>query len=235
VLVHFDDDDVERQLTVFTALWWTFVNDIESVPVSPTRTRVTTTYAIGARRPWTLATPLIGYLLRRNNAELMIDDIPMRERRGLLRAWGYTFRGDGERRSIVDSLPIHRDNVVAPAAPEGLPSGPIPVSQISETAWTFVGRSDHLGLKLRREGRTIQAFPRMCPHEGADLDDAPVEDGCLTCPWHGRRLAPVAILDMDAPSPEAETSWHRLRVDGDRLHIAVGTLAPVEGSVDRGR
>ncbi len=28
----------------------------------------------------------------------------------------------------------------------------------------------------------------VCPHRGGPLDDAPVEDGCIRCPWHGYRF-----------------------------------------------
>jgi phenylpropionate dioxygenase-like ring-hydroxylating dioxygenase large terminal subunit len=28
----------------------------------------------------------------------------------------------------------------------------------------------------------------VCPHRGGPLDDVPVEDGCITCPWHGYRF-----------------------------------------------
>jgi hypothetical protein len=28
----------------------------------------------------------------------------------------------------------------------------------------------------------------VCPHLGGPLDDAPVEDGCIRCPWHGYRF-----------------------------------------------
>ena len=28
----------------------------------------------------------------------------------------------------------------------------------------------------------------VCPHRGGPLDDAPVEDGCVRCPWHGYRF-----------------------------------------------
>jgi hypothetical protein len=31
-------------------------------------------------------------------------------------------------------------------------------------------------------------FSATCPHFGGPLDDAPIEDGCVTCPWHGYRF-----------------------------------------------
>ena len=222
VLVHYDTEP-GHQAHFFTLLAWTVVTDIEFVNSTPTRTRATTSYTVGSSRFWMLFFPVIRALLRRNYRQLMAEDVPMRERRGLLRSWGYTFRGDGATRDLRDSIPIGRDNVVPPDPVDlgATAFPPVPLAELTESGWAVVGRSDHLGLKFQRKGRSVLAYARMCPHEGADLDPAPAVDGCLTCPWHGRRLEPVAVLDLDAPDATAETPWHRLRIEADHLHVTL--------------
>jgi len=51
-------------------------------------------------------------------------------------------------------------------------------------------------LRLRHDGHELRlveldgevlAVPTICPHLGGPLDDAAVEAGCVTCPWHGYR------------------------------------------------
>jgi phenylpropionate dioxygenase-like ring-hydroxylating dioxygenase large terminal subunit len=37
------------------------------------------------------------------------------------------------------------------------------------------------------DGRQVRFRP-VCPHRGGPLEDAPVEDGCVPCPWHGYRF-----------------------------------------------
>jgi phenylpropionate dioxygenase-like ring-hydroxylating dioxygenase large terminal subunit len=37
------------------------------------------------------------------------------------------------------------------------------------------------------DGRAVRFLAR-CPHLGGPLDTVPVEDGCITCPWHGYRF-----------------------------------------------
>jgi Rieske Fe-S protein len=37
------------------------------------------------------------------------------------------------------------------------------------------------------DGRPVR-FVASCPHLGGPLEDVPVEDGCVTCPWHGYRF-----------------------------------------------
>lgn len=40
----------------------------------------------------------------------------------------------------------------------------------------------------RTAGGDAVRFSTVCPHRGGPLDDAPVEDGCVVCPWHGYRF-----------------------------------------------
>ena len=37
------------------------------------------------------------------------------------------------------------------------------------------------------DGKRVD-FVATCPHLGGPLEDASVEDGCITCPWHGYRF-----------------------------------------------
>ncbi|MEL7207728.1 MAG: Rieske 2Fe-2S domain-containing protein, partial [Actinomycetota bacterium] len=225
VIVHYDAQP-DHQAHFFTLGPYTFVTDIEFIRVSPTRTRVITTYTVLAKRVAMLAFPVIRWLLRRNQVQLMSEDVPMRERRGVLRSWGYTFKGDeGETRDIRDSINIHRDNVVPPppdgSEAPGFDAVEVPVDSIGEGSWTMVGRDDHLGVKLTRDGDRILAFGRMCPHEGADLDEIDCVDDQLKCPWHGRKLAPLAVIDLDGSEREATSGEHRITREGDNLVISV--------------
>ena len=222
ILVHYDAEP-NHQTHFVTLLAWTMVTDHEFIALSPTRTRAVTTYTVCATRFWMLAWPLIKRLLLRNYRQLMSEDVPLRERRGRLRSWGYTFRGDGELRDIRASLDIHANNVFAPDPPPDEPPvfAPVPVDDLAAGRCTFLGRSDHLGLMLKREGRQLLAFARMCPHEGADMDAVAVVDRCQVCTWHGRELEPLAVLDLDAPVPAADTPWHHLEVHDGKLEVVV--------------
>jgi nitrite reductase/ring-hydroxylating ferredoxin subunit len=221
-LVHYDSAG-GHQTHFITVLAWAIVTEHEFVAVSPTRTRAITTYAVGANRFWMLFFPLIRALIRRNYRKLMSEDVPMRERRGRLRSWGYTFRGDEKpARDIRDSLPVARNNVIPPANGDAPGFDPVAVAELTADG-TLIGRSDHLGLRLCREGDAVVAYPRMCPHEGADLDGVTAVDRCVVCPWHARRIPPSAVLDLGAPDATATTRWHELElVDG---HIVITSRA----------
>ena len=227
ILVHYDAE-TDHQTHFVTLLAWTMVTDHEFIPLSPTRTRAVTTYHVCATRFWLLFWPLIKALLRRNYRQLMSEDVPLRERRGRLRSWGYSFRGDGELRDIRASLNIHANNVFPPDPPAGDPPvfAPVPVDDIAADRCTFLGRSDHLGLMLKRDGGQVLAFARLCPHEGAEMDAVAVADGCQVCPWHGRELAPLAVVDLGDEVPRADTAWHHLEVVDGTLEVTVTNPGP---------
>ena len=51
----------------------------------------------------------------------------------------------------------------------------------------LAGRLEPAWREVEVAGRRMR-FETRCPHLGGPLDDAPVADGCITCPWHGYRF-----------------------------------------------
>jgi len=49
------------------------------------------------------------------------------------------------------------------------------------------GRLEPGWREVEVDGRRVR-FETTCPHLGGPLDAAPIEDGCITCPWHGYRF-----------------------------------------------
>lgn len=206
-------------------------------PIGEIRTRVTTRYAVG----WTgwlagLFYPLIRRLLLRNYRILMSEDLPMRFQRGRLRKRGYDFRESGPLPSFVESRKIMLQNVVVPEqnviAPADAPRWPdvtLPFTGLARGAVQLVGGDDHLGLSVVRVGDEVRVYPRLCPHEGAGLEDAvrrcsgPSPGGaepCIVqCPWHGRRFRPILAVPLPAAPGCFETPWHRYDVDSAGLRI----------------
>jgi hypothetical protein len=180
-------------------------------------TRVTTVYSVGCLPAARLLLPLAERVLRRNYQRVHDEDVPLRARRAELRGWGYRFVAEGG--SYGRSLDLGRSNVIAPpgeaaAARVAIGDGRREVR---------VGRDDHLGLRVvvARDEERVRVYPRMCMHEGASLD-ACVESGrALRCPWHGRRVEPLATFDRGARAPEVcVTAHHRLELAGGELSIA---------------
>jgi hypothetical protein len=177
-------------------------------------TRVVTQYAIGSRWYLKFLHPIVQRLITKNYRQLMSEDLPMRDRRGTLRDWGYAFRTDGPVHSFEATLHILEENMVV--REELKPPSPIevPLAEL-ETARqrdVFTTRSDHWGLRLRIENGLLHVFPRMCPHEGACLDAEPIGNVTVKCPWHGRILRPLASLlfPWSRDAAPVELRHHRL-------------------------
>ena len=80
--------------------------------LGPNQTRVVTQYAIGSRWYLKFLHPIVRQLITKNYRQLMSEDLPMRERRGNLRDWGYAFRTDGPVHSFSATLHILEENMV---------------------------------------------------------------------------------------------------------------------------
>jgi len=194
-------------------------SEVTIEPLADHRVRTKTTYGIGAPKLLLpLVFPILKRLLTRNYHILMKDDAPMRDRRGELRRWGvqlpktsYSFR---------ETLDLRAQNV-HPADREAVPAAvSLTLSTLAANTPTMVGRSDHYGLQLWRRDDAIEIFPRMCPHEGACLDQKTLKaDKSISCPWHGRRLGPILRIELPARPAEFATAFHRYAVSGDELRI----------------
>jgi nitrite reductase/ring-hydroxylating ferredoxin subunit len=176
--------------------------------LEPLRCRVTTNYSVGGPRLLSWALPIIRFLLKRNNAWLMEGDVPMRSRRGQLRAQGYSFaRQQAESYTFAETMDVGRANVAPPpgATPAAAVTIDLGVQRKHDGQYLF-GDNGHFGLRLLRQGDRLMVFPRLCPHEGACLDDRPCIDGRIKCAWHGRIFAPLAEFDLAGAASEKKNA-----------------------------
>ncbi|MEI6094396.1 MAG: Rieske 2Fe-2S domain-containing protein [Gammaproteobacteria bacterium] len=186
------------QLYYTTSFFYVLIIESVYVALGPNRTRVTTTYSVGSSKllQWTF--PALRWLIKRNYRDLMSTDIPMRERRGQLRKWGYGFKQIAPTYSYAKSVNIKPDNVILPVDPQ-LPNHAMEIALtevLPQDGEYFWGREDAWGLRLVRLDGKLRVFSRMCHHEGASLDKQPCVDHQLRCPWHGRLSLPIATFDL---------------------------------------
>jgi nitrite reductase/ring-hydroxylating ferredoxin subunit/uncharacterized membrane protein len=72
-------------------------------------------------------------------------------------------------------------------------------------------------LFARHDG-AIVAYADRCTHRGAPLDEGSVQDGCVTCPWHGSvfSLADGSVVSGPATRPQPRLE---VQVHGDRVRV----------------
>jgi nitrite reductase/ring-hydroxylating ferredoxin subunit len=82
-----------------------------------------------------------------------------------------------------------------------------------------VGTDDVAGVRIVREQDNVMIFPRVCLHAGASLDDAKVDGDCIVCPWHGKRIQPLAVLVNAKPVSTDNSRGVAVRVENRLLTI----------------
>lgn len=70
---------------------------------------------------------------------------------------------------------------------------------------------------LSRRGSMVTCFQNACAHLGLTLDDGPVENGIITCPYHGFRYDLASGECLTAPA--VQLLPHAVRVVGDRVEV----------------
>ncbi len=159
--------------------------------------RVETTYHIGGPRFAMWAFPLLRRILTSNYRVLMSEDLPMREQRGRLRRAGFRFASDGRPRTFAETEDLTVCNVIAPR-PDPERISKIDLADIGEGASALAGSGPD-GLRIvRTSGSEFAIYNRVCDHEGASLDVAKLSRECLVCPWHAKRVKPLAVLELNA-------------------------------------
>ena len=181
-------------------------------------TTVVTQYNLGSARYLRWMHGIVHKVLARNYKVLMEADTPMRLRRGALRARGYKFAGDETGHGFIETINLQTVGVVPPTSTQ-------PFSWVSELEQlpqgsTYVGTDDVGGVRVVRQQDKVLVFPRVCLHAGALLDDAKIEGDCIICPWHGRRIAPLANIVIGDVETEFNASGISVQLDHDTVKIS---------------
>lgn len=180
-------------------------------------TTVVTQYNLGSARYFRWMHAIVHKVLARNYKVLMDADTPMRLRRGELRSRGYKFIGDEDGNGFLETINLQTVGVVSPSSVQ-------PLSWVSEAdklpqGSTYVGTDDVAGVRIVREQDNVMIFPRVCLHAGASLDDAKVDGDCIVCPWHGKRIQPLAVLVNAKPVSTDNSRGVAVRVENRLLTI----------------
>ena len=180
-------------------------------------TTVVTQYNLGSARYLRWMHAIVHRVLARNYKVLMEADVPMRLRRGTLRARGYKFAGDDNGTGFIETINLQTVGVVAPLSTQSFSW----VSELEKLPQgsTFVGTDDVGGVRVVRQQDKVLVFPRVCLHAGALLDDAKIEGDCIICPWHGKRIGAIADFNTLEGSSHCNKSGLTMEVDDAILRI----------------
>ena len=154
--------------------------------------------------------------------EFLLPGIPPGHRDAPLRAYLrlYTLLWDQDQ-SMMTRREAQLAARSAAAPPASLPLGPLAELRARLPLEVKLGGRGFRVVELAGE---LLAHTTQCPHRLGPLADAPIEDGCLRCPWHGYRfdlrtgrsadgrplrLAPAPRVVVDPDSSEVELRFDR--------------------------
>jgi hypothetical protein len=215
--------DERTQIYYTTFLFFILIVETTYDPLTCNKAKVVTTYSVGSPKALQSFFPILKWIIKKNYKNLMSTDIPMRQRRGQLRSWGYTFARPAEGYGFEQTMNLSCSNVIVPKELPPFPPVELKLehNQYLQKEW-LIGRDDHLGLRLVKNNQKISVFTRMCPHEGASLDPRPCSKGRLTCPWHGRVFAPIAELNLSGSGiQKAYTEFHEIVLEDSILEDSI--------------
>ena len=151
-----------------------------------TKTRVKITWYLVSHRVLKFLHPLFSWRLRKLQNTQNLEDAPLRERRLELRRRGVTFVTDSPDFTNANDL---CDHVILPTQQWPVRSH-LPSLKDQQMVHVRLGPFE---LLLRKEGDYLMAWPGLCPHEGALLDETHRCGDQLSCPWHGRKFRGVRL------------------------------------------
>ncbi len=117
---------------------------------------------------------------------------------------------------------VYRDGLGANHAADVAGNGP--------ADWTDAGADDlpagtavvrdagGTAVLLVREGETVRALADRCAHQSGPLHEGSLQDGCVTCPWHGStfRLSDGSVVHGPSVHPQPAFDVRRT---GGRLQV----------------
>jgi nitrite reductase/ring-hydroxylating ferredoxin subunit len=121
------------------------------------------------------------------------------------------------RQTLLDE----RGGLVTPK-PRGATEVPLGLAAELRERLPLVLRVGGRELRLVELDGEILVHPTVCPHRGGPLGEAAIDDGCLTCPWHGYRydlrsgrcvnghrfrLEPLPRVSLDPVTGNAALQW----------------------------
>ena len=79
------------------------------------------------------------------------------------------------------------------------------------------------------DGEKVHAVADACPHMGASLGDGTLEDGVVTCPWHGWRYDATSGKGLPPSRPWACVRTFEVKVENGEVFVRVPeVIAPRE-------
>jgi len=144
----------------------------------------------------------------------------------------------GVKKAVEDVCPEITEILQVKGASGGSRSDPLrfvsPFAARAAGGWRFVCKLDDIpqggvatrvidgeSVILSRQGVVVSCFQNACAHLGMELDGGEIENGIITCPYHGFRYDLASGECLTAPEVQLRT--HAVKVLGGRVEVRLAT------------
>lgn len=191
------DYNKDTQIYYTSFLFFILLIKTKIVTLGKNHTRVDTEYNIGfTNKIFKLFFPILKFLIKRNYENLMLGDIPMRDRRGKLRTDGYDFTKKNPKGKIsyTETTELLKPSVIIPNKLKGIHKFKANIDELLIVKNMLLGPDNDAGIRLFYDKGETFIFKRICHHQGACLSQAKITNKKIYCPWHGQALKPLGSI-----------------------------------------
>lgn len=180
------------------------------------QTKIDNAWVIASHRWLRFAHPILNRRLIRVNEIQNGEDDPIRDRRVALRAEGFGFLTDAP--DFVNSNVVENNAIFPPLRPGAsvaladLPNGRAVRVALDNRAYVF-----------RRKDESVDIWPGICLHEGAEIDVRHLTGGVVKCPWHGLEYG---ARSLGKSGQTVVMCGAQLELTGDRIVLRAAPSRP---------
>lgn len=168
--------------------------------------------------------PYISNRLKRLNQIQNAEDEPIRKRRDDLRKAGFRFKAEPPNFINANSM---TPNLIEPGYMRSEESFSLAGLGVGETR--VLQLDEFRGIIVKHESQDrYRVWPRVCPHEGADLAEAKLCSNGRerTCSWHGLRIAGI---EVNADQPRGRLGRLEVNLVAGMIRVRVVGEKSLEG------
>ena len=237
ILTLMKDDGENRVLETYSFFCFQFLKLNQEIDLPDKRCLSKITYYIGSKNKLALNifTPFFKKMFTKSFNDFKNDDRPFLNRRGDLKKIGFVFNKENIKKFRYDStLNVKKQNCFFVNKNNSLNDNTvIDVNNIENKKILKINDVGIMGFQVFRDSNFIKIYPRVCPHEGGDLDinnkvglkytieDFISKDCRMRCNIHNRMFEPIITIDVSDSKKEYKSNMYSFIFDNNKIYIKI--------------
>ena len=248
ILTLMKDDGENRVLETYSFFCFQFLKLNEEIDLPNSKCLSKITYFIGSKNKLllNLFTPFFKRMFLKSFNDFKNDDRPFLNRRGNLKKCGFVFNKDNTKKFRYDStLNVKKQNCFY-TNNNKLPNDKtvINIDQIEKDKILKVNDVGIMGFQIFKDSNHIKIYPRVCPHEGGDLDvnseigvkytekDFINKNHRMRCNIHNRMFEPIVTIDLNNGKKEYKSNMYSFMFDNNKIYVKIREDVNLSNEID---